>query len=70
VLGRLFKTRSTTKSENELVILLTPKITNRDKDLAGKSKFEEVPVPRRSDRLEKLHNMFQEIKSSHVPVKE
>lgn len=69
-LGRLFKSKSTTNSENELVILLTPKITNRDKDLAGKSRFEEVPVPRRSDRLEKLHNMFQEIKSSHVPLKE
>jgi Flp pilus assembly secretin CpaC len=70
VLGRLFRTKSTTKSENELVILLTPKITKRDTDLAGKSKFEEVPVPRRSDRLEKLHNIFQEIKSSHVPLKE
>ncbi|HAE38659.1 MAG TPA: hypothetical protein DCG57_08470 [Candidatus Riflebacteria bacterium] len=70
VLGRLFKTKSTTSSENELVILLTPKITNRDADLAGKSKFEAVPVPRRSDRLEKLHNIFQEIKSSHIPLKE
>lgn len=70
LLGRLFKTKSTTHSENELVILLTPKIANRDIDLAGKSKFETVPVPRRSDRLEKLHNIFQEIKSSHVPVKE
>lgn len=69
LLGRLFKTRSTTKSENELVILLTPKITNRATDLAGKSKFETVPVPRRSDRLEKLHNIFQEIKSSHLPLK-
>ncbi len=69
-LGRLFRSKSTTNSENELVILLTPKITNREKDLAGNSKFEEVPVPRRSDKLEKLHNMFQEIKSSHIPLKE
>jgi len=69
-LGRLFKSKSTTNSENELVILLTPKIANRDTDFAGKSKFETVPVPRRSDRLEKLHNIFQEIKSSHVPLKE
>lgn len=69
-IGRIFKSKSVTNSENELVILLTPKITNRDADLAGKSKFEAVPVPRRSDRLEKLHNIFQDIKSSHIPLKE
>ena len=67
-LGRLFKTKSTTNSENELVILLTPKIANRETDLSGKSKLETVPVPRRSDKLEKLHNIFQQIKSSHVPA--
>ncbi len=67
-LGRLFKSKSVTNSENELVILLTPKITNRETDLAGKSKFETVPVPKRSDKLEKLHNMFQQIKSSHIPA--
>ncbi len=66
-LGRLFKSKSVTNSENELVILLTPKITNRETDLAGKSKFETVPVPRRTDKLEKLHDMFQQIKSSHIP---
>lgn len=66
-LGRLFKSKSVTNSENELVILLTPKITNRETDLAGKSKLETVPVPRRSDKLEKLHDMFQQIKSSHIP---
>ena len=69
-LGRLFKTKSVSNSENELVILLTPKIANRETDLAGKSKFETVPVPRRSDRLEKLHSIFQDIKSSHIPLKE
>ncbi len=67
-IGRLFKTKSTTNSENELVILLTPKIANRDTDLSGKSKLETVPVPRRSDKLEKLHNIFQQIKSSHIPA--
>lgn len=67
-IGRLFKTKSTTNSENELVILLTPKIANRETDLSGKSKLETVPVPRRSDKLEKLHNIFQQIKSSHVPA--
>lgn len=66
-IGRLFKSKSVTNSENELVILLTPKISNRNIDLSGKSKFETVPVPRRSDKLEKLHDIFQEIKSSHVP---
>lgn len=66
-LGRLFKSKSVTNSENELVILLTPKIANREIDLAGKSKFETVPVPRRTDKLEKLHDMFQQIKSSHIP---
>ena len=69
-LGRLFKTKSTTNSENELVILLTPKIANRETDLSGKSKLETVPVPRRSDKLEKLHNMFQQIKSSHIPAEQ
>lgn len=64
-IGRLFKSKSVTNSENELVILLTPKISNRNIDLSGKSKFETVPVPRRSDKLEKLHDIFQEIKSSH-----
>ncbi len=68
-LGRLFKSKSVTSSENELVILLTPKILNTETDLSGNSKFETVPVPRRSDRLEKLHNIFQEIKSSHIPLK-
>lgn len=67
-LGRLFKTKSVKNQEDELVILLTPKITSREADLAGNSKFETVPVPRRSDKLEKLHNMFQQIKSSHVPA--
>jgi len=68
-LGRLFKSKSVSNSENELVILLTPKIINREENLAGNSRFDEVPVPRRSDRLEKLHNIFEEIKSSHIPVK-
>ncbi|NCB40196.1 MAG: hypothetical protein EOM80_15655, partial [Erysipelotrichia bacterium] len=67
-LGRMFQSKSVTNSENELVILLTPRITNRDTDLAGKSKFKTVPVPRRSDKLEKLHNIFQDIKSSHIPL--
>lgn len=66
-LGRLFKSKSITNSENELVILLTPKIANRETDLAGKSNYETVPVPRRTDKLEKLHDMFQQIKSSHIP---
>lgn len=66
-LGRLFQSKSLISRENELIILLTPKILNREADLAGNSKFETVPVPRRSDRLEKLHNIFEEIKSSHIP---
>ncbi|HNX75494.1 MAG TPA: pilus assembly protein N-terminal domain-containing protein [Candidatus Rifleibacterium sp.] len=66
-LGRLFRSKSVTNSENELVILLTPKIANRETDLAGKSKYETVPVPRRTDKLEKLHDIFQQIKSSHIP---
>ncbi|GAB4272321.1 MAG: hypothetical protein Kow0029_10860 [Candidatus Rifleibacteriota bacterium] len=68
VVGRLFKSKNTNKSENELVILLTPKIMSDETDLSGNKKFKEVPVPRRSDRLEKLHNIFQQIKSSHLPA--
>lgn len=67
-LGRLFKTKNVQKSENELVILLTPKILSNETDLSGNKRFKEVPVPRRSDKLEKLHNIFQQIKSSHLPA--
>lgn len=67
-IGRIFKTKNVQKSENELVILLTPKITSNETDLSGNKKFKEVPVPRRSDKLEKLHNIFQQIKSSHLPA--
>lgn len=67
-LGRIFKTKNVQKSENELVILLTPKITSNETDLSGNKKFKEIPVPRRSDKLEKLHNIFQQIKSSHLPA--
>lgn len=67
VLGRLFRSKSNTVRENELVILLTPQIKGRDVDLAGKAKYETVPVPRRTERLEQLHQMFQKIKSSHFP---
>lgn len=67
-LGRIFKTKNVQKSENELVILLTPKISSNETDLSGNKKFKEIPVPRRSDKLEKLHNIFQQIKSSHLPA--
>ncbi len=66
-LGRLFKYRQTSTQETELVVLLTPEITGREKDPLPVKKFETVPVPRRSDRLEKLHTLFQKIKSSHFP---
>ena len=69
VVGRLFKHRSVNNSENELIILLTPKITNKERDLAGNSKFKTINVPRRSDKLENLNNIFEQIKSSHVPSK-
>lgn len=67
-IGRLFRHRSVSNSENELIILLTPRITNKDKDLAGNKKFETINVPRRSDKLENLNNIFDQIKSSHVPA--
>ena len=66
--GRLFKTRSVNRSRNELVIILTPQIVRDDKDLSGDKKFKTVPIPARSDKLEKLHKMFQQIKSSHLPI--
>lgn len=65
--GRLFKNSHNVVDEAELVILLTPKIQNRDTNLAGDKKFEVVPVPRRTERLEELHNLFQDIKKSHFP---
>jgi len=68
LVGRLFKHRSVSNSENELIILLTPKITNKEKDLLGNKKFETIKVPRRSDKLENLNNIFEQIKSSHVPA--
>ncbi len=67
LVGRLFRHRSVSNSENELIILLTPKITNKERDLAGNKKFETIKVPRRSDKLENLNNIFEQIKSSHIP---
>ncbi len=67
LVGRLFRHRSVSNSENELIILLTPKITNKEKDLAGNKRFETIKVPRRSDKLENLNNIFEQIKSSHIP---
>ena len=68
LVGRLFKHRSVSNSENELIILLTPKITNKERDLLGNKKFETIKVPRRSDKLENLNNIFEQIKSSHIPA--
>ena len=67
LVGRLFKHRSVSSSENELIILLTPKITNKDHDLLGNKRFGTVNVPKRSDKLENLNNIFERIKSSHIP---
>lgn len=66
-LGKFFRTTSVVKSKNELVILLTPQIVGRDTGIGNTKKFETIPVPRRSERLEQLHNMFQQIKGSHFP---
>ncbi len=66
-LGRLFRWERDRVEENELVVLLTPEIIGREKDPLPVKKFETVPVPRRSDRLEKLHDLFQKIKASHFP---
>lgn len=66
-LGRLFRSKNTQTRENELVILLTPQIVHQNVDLGGKKKYETIPVPQRSDRLEKLHQTFRRIKDSHFP---
>ncbi|MBF0499521.1 MAG: pilus assembly protein N-terminal domain-containing protein [Candidatus Riflebacteria bacterium] len=66
-LGKIFQSDQTITSTNELVILLTPEIVNQEPNLAKNVKFETVPVPRRSEHLEELHNLFQQIKSSHFP---
>ncbi|MGM0599580.1 MAG: pilus assembly protein N-terminal domain-containing protein [Candidatus Rifleibacteriota bacterium] len=68
LVGRLFKSRNKSMSENELVILLTPKILSSERDLSGNKKYKEVQIPRRTDKLEKLHKIFQQIKSSHLPA--
>ena len=70
LVGRFFKHKSVSNTENELIILLTPKITNKETDLANNTKFETVEVPQRNDRLEKLHKVFDRIKSSHTPAEE
>ena len=67
-LGRLFRHRSVSNSENELIILLTPRITSKDKDLAGNKRFEANGTSKPSDRLKNLNNIFEQIKSSHVPA--
>lgn len=67
-LGRLFRHRSVSNSENELIILLTPRITSKDKDLAGNKIFEANGTSKPSDRLKNLNNIFEQIKSSHVPA--
>ncbi|HEY9072149.1 MAG TPA: type II and III secretion system protein [Candidatus Ozemobacteraceae bacterium] len=67
LVGKFFRTTSVLKSKNELVILLTPQIVGRDTGIGNTKKFETVPVPRRSERLEQLHEMFQQIKGSHFP---
>jgi len=66
-LGRFFRWKHEVLSESELVILLTPEIVGREKDHMGGKKVEIVPVPKRTEHLEKLHNLFQKIKSSHFP---
>ncbi len=68
LVGRLFKHKNVDDQENELIILLTPKITNKERDFAGNKRFETIPVPKRSDRLENLDKVFNQIKSSHVPA--
>ncbi|NLM16530.1 MAG: hypothetical protein GX221_02295 [Candidatus Riflebacteria bacterium] len=67
LVGSLFSHKAVVDKENELIILLTPKITGKEVDLAGKAKFKEVPVPRRSDKLERLNEAFQRIQSGHIP---
>ncbi|HOY66895.1 MAG TPA: type II and III secretion system protein [Candidatus Ozemobacteraceae bacterium] len=67
LVGKFFRTTSVLKSKNELVILLTPQIVGRDTGIGNTKKFETVPVPRRTERLEQLHEMFQQIKGSHFP---
>jgi len=66
-LGRFFRWKSYNNSENELIVLLTPEIMGQAPSPIGKKKFEVVPVPRRSDRLEELHNIFQTIKKTNFP---
>ncbi|MBF0542994.1 MAG: hypothetical protein HQM08_01105 [Candidatus Riflebacteria bacterium] len=69
-IGRLFQTKSSSKIDNELVILLTPQILQDEPNLVKNKKFEVVPVPRRSERLEELHGLFEKIQRSHFPEAE
>ncbi len=66
-LGRIFKSKVTRNNENELIIILTPQIVNQEKNLAGGKKFETISIPHRTERLDELHNLFQDIKSRHFP---
>ncbi len=66
MIGKAFRSKSVNVSENEMIILLTPKIDNREEDKAANVKFEQIPVPNRNERLELLNQAFKRIKSGHT----
>lgn len=66
LIGKAFRSKSVNVSENEMIILLTPKIDNREEDKAANVKFEQIPVPNRNERLELLNQAFKRIKSGHT----
>ncbi len=66
LVGKLFRYQNKSSETTEMIVLLTPEIMGREKDPMLNKKFESVPVPRRDDRLEKLHDLFQDIRDRHV----
>jgi type II secretory pathway component GspD/PulD (secretin) len=66
LIGKAFRNKSVNVSENELIILLTPKIDTREEDKAKNVKFEKIPVPSRNERLELLNQAFKRIQSGHT----
>jgi Flp pilus assembly secretin CpaC len=67
LVGSAFRNKSVKTTENELIILLTPKIdTSSEEAGVERVRFEREPVPHRSERLKILSEYFDRIKSSHT----
>lgn len=64
LVGGLFRSRSKSREENELIILLTPRIMDSQESFdAVEESHAKTKIPEKCDRLHKLHDLFQEIRN-------